>query len=69
VVVGNLSVSPAVATQPVPVEPTRPSVNATEGARALAAELGLDLSSFLGTGKDGTVTVADIRRSQKGGSA
>jgi pyruvate/2-oxoglutarate dehydrogenase complex dihydrolipoamide acyltransferase (E2) component len=57
-----------VAAQPVPAEPIRPSVNATDGARHLAEDLGISLTSITGTGKDDTVTVADVRRAQKGGS-
>lgn len=36
-------------------------VKATKGAQDLAAELGVDLSSVKGTGKDGTISTADVR--------
>lgn len=34
---------------------------ATDAAEELAAELGVDLATVEGTGKDGRVTVADVR--------
>lgn len=37
-------------------------VNALPKARALAAELGLDIAALTGTGPDGAITVEDVRR-------
>lgn len=37
------------------------AAEATDAAEELAAELGVDLASIEGTGKDGRVTVADVR--------
>ncbi len=37
------------------------SVDATDGAVKLAAELGYDLNLITGTGKDGRILVADVR--------
>lgn len=48
----------------VEVEETIPLLNpdATPGALELAAEHGLDLTTVLGTGTDGRITVLDVRR-------
>lgn len=35
-------------------------VDATEGAEDLAAELGIDLATVEGTGKDGRITKGDV---------
>lgn len=35
-------------------------VDATEGAEELAAELGIDLATVEGTGKDGRITKGDV---------
>ena len=44
-------------------EETKPMI--TEAAEKLAAETGVDLSQVSGTGKDGLVTVADVRKAAK----
>jgi pyruvate/2-oxoglutarate dehydrogenase complex dihydrolipoamide acyltransferase (E2) component len=36
------------------------AVNATEGAMSAAEELGVDLRSVQGSGKDGRITKADV---------
>ena len=41
-------------------ERTSVNPNATEGALVAAAELGVDLNSVKGTGKDGAITKADV---------
>lgn len=39
------------------------NINATDAAVALAQELEVDLSELEGSGKDGKITVADVRES------
>ncbi len=41
--------------------PSRPGINATDGAQQAADEKGIDLSQVPGTGKDGRVTAADVK--------
>jgi pyruvate dehydrogenase E2 component (dihydrolipoamide acetyltransferase) len=52
---------PALAPEPTPPAPAAPS-RASPAARALAAEMHLDLSSVTGTGPDGVITRADVER-------
>jgi large subunit ribosomal protein L20 len=44
-------------------------VNATEAAGRKAEELGVDLRSVEGTGKDGRITVGDVEKAAKAGAA
>lgn len=44
-----------------PVEETKPEVPVTDAALALAEEHGLDLDLIEGTGKDGKITIGDVR--------
>jgi pyruvate/2-oxoglutarate dehydrogenase complex dihydrolipoamide acyltransferase (E2) component len=37
-------------------------VNATEEAKQLAAESGIDITKLTGSGQDGRIVVADVRR-------
>lgn len=48
--------------------PAAPGVNATDGAVALAAEIGLDLALVTGTGAGGRITVKDVRAVIPGGA-
>jgi pyruvate/2-oxoglutarate dehydrogenase complex dihydrolipoamide acyltransferase (E2) component len=44
-------------------QPQAPSaIDATDAARELAAENGIDLAAIEGTGKDGLITVGDVRK-------
>jgi len=43
------------------IEPTEEAPRVSPAAVALAAELGIDLAVIVGTGKDGVVTVTDVR--------
>ena len=58
-VVGELE--PQRAAAPVAAAPA-PAVRATPAVRALARELGVDLTALQGTGPDGAITSADVRR-------
>ena len=56
--------APVAATTAAPAAP-RPAggkISAVPAARRLAAELGVDLAGLTGSGPDGTITVADVRR-------
>lgn len=63
-------VEAAVAAAPAPIPAKLPSPDEvsdhhypiTEKALALATEAGLDLATLTGTGKDGLITVADVRQ-------
>ena len=50
-----------VAGEDVSVEEVSHAAAATAGAVTLAAELGVDLSTIEGTGKDGKITAGDVR--------
>jgi 2-oxoglutarate dehydrogenase E2 component (dihydrolipoamide succinyltransferase) len=43
-------------------------IDATDAARALAAENGIDLASVRGSGADGRITVGDVRAVLEAGS-
>lgn len=47
--------------QPVEVAEEEEEVEATEAATELAEELGVDLGSVEGSGKDGKITVGDVK--------
>lgn len=49
-------------------EAEAPWVVATDRAREVAGELGVDLVDVVGTGKDGTVTVGDVRKAASDGT-
>jgi pyruvate/2-oxoglutarate dehydrogenase complex dihydrolipoamide acyltransferase (E2) component len=41
-------------------------ISATGAAAELAAELGIDISTVTGTGKDGNITKADVQKAANG---
>ena len=43
-------------------EPVSQEVDVTDSARALAEECGVDLMEMTGTGKDGRITLGDVRK-------
>lgn len=45
-----------------PAEPAEPEVAATDSARALAEEQGIDLTTLEGTGKEGRILKGDVER-------
>lgn len=47
-------------------DPAKKSVRATDAAVTVAAELAIDLATVKGTGKDNTITVADVRNAAGG---
>ncbi|MEW5879248.1 MAG: dihydrolipoamide acetyltransferase family protein [Pseudomonadota bacterium] len=59
-VVGELE--PQRAAAPTAVPASAAAVRATPAVRALARELGVDLTALQGTGPDGAITGADVRR-------
>jgi pyruvate dehydrogenase E2 component (dihydrolipoamide acetyltransferase) len=48
--------------EPAPAAPVAPTVVAAPAARALAKELGVDLTRLVGTGPKGLITRADVQR-------
>ncbi len=69
-VVGDLPERPAApATPRPPPSPAAPHPRAAPSVRALAASLGIDLATVAGTGPDGTITAADVRRMAPSGAA
>jgi pyruvate dehydrogenase E2 component (dihydrolipoamide acetyltransferase) len=60
-VVGELEPQRA-AVAVVSAAPPRAAVRATPAVRALARELGVDLAAVRGTGPEGAITTADVRR-------
>lgn len=43
-------------------DPDQPEVKASDAARSLAKEAGIDIAAVKGTGKDGNVTIGDVKR-------
>lgn len=64
VIVGDAApvdqVSPAPTHEPPPASPGGPRIAAAPAARARAHELGVDIATVAGTGKDGAVTMEDV---------
>jgi 2-oxoisovalerate dehydrogenase E2 component (dihydrolipoyl transacylase) len=55
---------PAAPRSETTIKSTSDSIKATPAVRALAKQLGVDLSSIKGTGTDGRITETDVRNSQ-----
>jgi pyruvate/2-oxoglutarate dehydrogenase complex dihydrolipoamide acyltransferase (E2) component len=54
-------VAPKPAAEPEEETPSPPPPNATDAAKALAAECGVDLALVTGTGADGQITKPDVK--------